>query len=150
MWEPISIFEHDMSFLWFICKSEFCLRVLLPTLIAVPQGCFLQVNLQSYNWTKNPRIIVTQEMSNLAWSSIGKKSFLWNIICDLETGVLGPRPKLLGFRMSSLGTHPYTPNKETWWVKGREGKFVMCTYSHGKTALQFIFRHPWGIEVSFS
>jgi hypothetical protein len=31
-----------------------------------------------------------------------------------ETGLLDPRPKILGFHMPSPATHPYMPNKEVW------------------------------------
>jgi hypothetical protein len=35
-------------------------------------------------------------------------------ICLPETGVLDPKPKLLGFHMPRLATCPYMPNKEAW------------------------------------
>jgi hypothetical protein len=37
-----------------------------------------------------------------------------NVITSFETGVLDPRPKLLGFHIPGLVTHLYMPNEEAW------------------------------------
>jgi hypothetical protein len=57
----------------------------------------------------------------------------WWSRVSLEIRVLGLRPKLLEFYLSGLATHPYMPNKETWW-RTEKGGLLCGTGNHAAWA----------------
>jgi hypothetical protein len=65
-------------------------------------------------------------------------------IHGIETGVLGPRPKLLGFCMSGPATCPYWPNEEASSGKGQRREIYYT--AQGASAH---FSHLHGIDMSF-
>jgi hypothetical protein len=80
---------------------------------------------------------------------LGIVSSLINAINLNETGVLDPRPKLLGFHMPYLAACPQMPNQDAG--KGRERGFIsQLRTCHGKRQNEHsaIFSHLWGIDMS--
>jgi hypothetical protein len=72
----------------------------------------------------------------------GCQLFQIALLQDTETGVLDPRPKLLGFHMLGPVTHPYLPNKETW-KRAEKGDLLHdpgYTVGRGLESTQPIFR----------
>jgi hypothetical protein len=66
-----------------------------------------------------------------------------NIKYVIETGILIPKPKILGFHMSGPATCPYKPNKRHG--EGRERRLinykVVTCYRKSKVSTQHIFSH---------
>jgi hypothetical protein len=72
--------------------------------------------------------------SNSGCCALEKRSCAWSELLSgvFESGVLDPRPKLLGFCMSGLVAHLYTSNKETWWSWTSVAHTYNPSYSGGR------------------